>query len=141
MPLVRFKTGDISFAIEGHCGCGRNSVRLGPILGRKKQMMKVKGTTLYPQAVFTALEEIGGVRDYCLEVTSHAPSSDDLTIYLSLNDTSLARETVENTLQAKLRVTPRVLVEDDKALQARICDPTSRKPVRFFDRRRDAQLP
>jgi phenylacetate-CoA ligase len=58
MPLVRFKTGDVSVLIPEPCRCGRQSPRLGPILGRKQQMMKVRGTTLYPQAVFAALDEI-----------------------------------------------------------------------------------
>lgn len=36
-PLLRFRTGDISFLVDGPCGCGRNSMRLGPILGRKNR--------------------------------------------------------------------------------------------------------
>ncbi|MBI1811653.1 MAG: AMP-binding protein [Nitrospirae bacterium] len=35
MPLLRFKTGDVSFIIDEPCGCGRFSHRLGPKLGRK----------------------------------------------------------------------------------------------------------
>ena len=42
MPLVRFQTGDISFMMDESCACGRKSPRLGPILGRKKQMLKIK---------------------------------------------------------------------------------------------------
>ena len=42
MPLVRYKTGDISFLIDEPCQCGRFTPRLGPILGRKKQMIKLK---------------------------------------------------------------------------------------------------
>ena len=48
MPLLRFKTGDLVRKHAGPCPCGRNTYRLGPVEGRKQQMIKYKGTTLYP---------------------------------------------------------------------------------------------
>ncbi len=38
------------------CTCGRTSLRLSPLIGRKKQMIKFKGTTLYPPALFVPSE-------------------------------------------------------------------------------------
>ncbi|MCK5491915.1 MAG: AMP-binding protein, partial [Candidatus Omnitrophica bacterium] len=70
MPLVRYKTDDIGFLMNEPCKCGRNSMRLGPIVGRKNQMMKVKGTTLYPQAVYNALDSLNFVQEYYIEVTN-----------------------------------------------------------------------
>jgi len=133
MPLLRFKTGDISFLIEGHCGCGRNSARLGPIIGRKKQMIKFKGTTIYPQAIFSAAEEIRGLSEYYVEVTGESDLSDKIKICVS--GENLEKEEVEKVLQAKLRVIPEVSVEDEKTIKEKIFDPASRKPIRFFDRR------
>ena len=43
MPLVRYRTGDVSFIETGPCPCGRTTPRLGPILGRRTQMIKLKG--------------------------------------------------------------------------------------------------
>ena len=134
MPLVRFKTGDISFLIDGDCGCGRKSLRLGPILGRKQQMMKVKGTTIYPQAVFSALDEIKIVREYYVEATSSDALEDNLIIYISLAQDANV-QVVKEAIQAKLRVTPQIVVENESVLRERIHNPATRKPVRFFDRR------
>ena len=64
MPLVRFRTGDISFLVPGDCPCGRSTPRIGPILGRQAQMLKIRGTTLFPNAFFTVLDNIPGVVDY-----------------------------------------------------------------------------
>ena len=55
MPLVRYRTGDMGFMMTERCACGRYTPRLGPILGRKAQMLKCKGTSLYPQVIFNAL--------------------------------------------------------------------------------------
>ena len=60
MPLLRFRTGDISFMVDEPCACGRFSPRLGPILGRKKQMIKFRGTTLYPNSLYAVLDSFPG---------------------------------------------------------------------------------
>ena len=51
MPLIRFKTGDIVQLHNEPCSCGKNTLRVGPVVGRKQQMIKYKGTTLYPPAM------------------------------------------------------------------------------------------
>lgn len=78
MPLIRFKTGDISFLMTEPCSCGRNTPRLGPIIGRKKQMLKIKGTTVYPPALFNTLAQIEAVDDYYIEVSSDQALVDQL---------------------------------------------------------------
>ncbi|MFR9572324.1 MAG: AMP-binding protein, partial [Rikenellaceae bacterium] len=52
MPLLRFKTGDICVGDNSTCKCGRSTLRLSSVIGRKGQMIKYKGTTLYPSAIF-----------------------------------------------------------------------------------------
>lgn len=135
MPLVRYKTGDISFLEDTPCSCGRFSPRLGPILGRKNQLMKVKGTSLYPQAVFSALEEIPGVQNYFMEALDEGELSDRLIVHVSL-ESGLTREKLEELLVVKLRVKPEVIVEKDDAIKRKVFSPQSRKPVRFFDLRK-----
>jgi phenylacetate-CoA ligase len=135
MPLIRFKTGDISFLMDDPCSCGRFSPRLGPILGRKKQMMKVRGTTLYPQAVYSALDEMDGVNDYYMVVTSRDDLSDDMTIHAAVNDASCTADVIQNELQTRLRVRPEVVIADEEAVRRMVFAPESRKSVRLIDRR------
>jgi len=135
MPLVRFKTGDISFIIDTSCSCGRNSLRLGPILGRKNQMMKVRGTTIYPQAIYSALEEIDGAKEYYIAVTSENELSDTIEVHLALNNRGCSPEAIENKLRDRLRVKPRVFISDEEIIREQVYNPKSRKPIRFIDRR------
>ncbi len=136
MPLVRFKTGDISFMIAEPCSCGRQTLRLGPILGRKQQMMKVRGTTIYPQAIYSALEEITGVKDYYITVSGENELSDTVEVYLAGQGPGCTSEAIQNKLQARLRFKPRVFIQDDEIIKKQIYSPKSRKPIRFLDRRR-----
>ena len=58
MPLVRYKTGDLTYIIDEKCKCGRTTKRIGPILSRKHYLLKIKGTNLYPGHIENALFEI-----------------------------------------------------------------------------------
>ncbi|HNW39640.1 MAG TPA: AMP-binding protein [Candidatus Omnitrophota bacterium] len=135
MPLVRFKTGDISFLIEQPCSCGRKSLRLGPILGRKKQMMKVQGTTFYPQAIYACLEQIKGISEYYISVSSAGALSDNIEVHVSVNQASCTKAVIQEKLQARLRVKPKVFISDEELIKEQVYSPGSRKPVRFIDRR------
>jgi phenylacetate-CoA ligase len=135
MPLIRFRTGDISFLMDDSCSCGRLSHRLGPILGRKEQMMKIRGTTLYPQAVYSALEEMDAVNDYYVVVTSRSHLSDHVTIHAAVNDLACTADVIQERLQGRLRVRPEVVITDEEAVRQQIFTPESRKPVRLIDRR------
>ena len=54
MPLLRYKTGDLCNVYYSPCKCGRHTTRLGPVVGRQQQMIKFKGTTIFPAAIFDA---------------------------------------------------------------------------------------
>ena len=135
MPLVRFRTGDIGYCIEGPCACGRQTPRLSPILGRRAQMLKVHGTTFYPATVFEVLNGVPEISEYFLEVASEG-LSDRICVHVALRpDTPEQKRKILDLLQARLRVRPEVCVESEDAIRRRVYVPQSRKPVRFFDLR------
>ena len=136
MPLVRFRTGDIGFLLDGPCSCGRNSVRLGPILGRKKQMMKVKGTTVYPESIYAALDTIPGVSEYFVTASSDYDLSDQVKVYVAVNDTSCTEKIILDRLQAALRVRPEVIITSEETVNRWRSAGNSRKLVRFIDERK-----
>ncbi|MFP4176064.1 MAG: phenylacetate--CoA ligase family protein [Planctomycetota bacterium] len=135
MPLVRFRTGDISFMIDEPCECGRRSVRLGPILARRQQMIKLKGTTIYPRSIERALSGIGEVEEYYLEVTSDGDLSDRVSVHVAVEDGGCTEEYVAENLRTRLRVRPRVVIEPLEEIQKQVFSPEYRKPMRFLDRR------
>jgi phenylacetate-CoA ligase len=136
MPLLRFKTGDISTAHEEPCPCGRNSIRLGPVIGRKKQMIKYKGTTLYPPALYDILENIEGVRNYVVEVYTNQIGTDEILIRVGAADHSEGFEKIiKDHFRAKLRVAPSISFESVDYISSLQLPPMSRKPVKLIDRR------
>ena len=136
MPLVRFRTGDVSFIIPEPCPCGRGTLRLGPVLGRKAQMLKVRGTTLFPGAFFNVLDSIPGVTEYYMEVSGTA-LSDEITIFVSCREGETPESLgVAERLYGRTRIHVPVVAVDPAAARQRVFG-TSRKPVRFFDLRKN----
>ena len=136
MPLVRFKTGDICYHHTEPCKCGRNTIRLGPIFGRKNQMIKYKGTTLYPPALYDILDSIDYISNYIVEVYTNQIGTDEIRIRVSGKNIGEEKETdIKDHFRAKLRVAPLISFEHDSTLQKLQFPETSRKPIKFIDNR------
>jgi phenylacetate-CoA ligase len=136
MPLVRFKTGDVCYHFEEQCACGRNTLRLGPILGRKGQMIKYKGTTLYPAALYDILENIPEVKNYIVEVYTNTIGTDGIRILIgSANKSEVFIKQIKDMFRSKIRVAPEVIFEPVELIAKKQMPTTSRKVVKFFDYR------
>ncbi|MDB5209918.1 MAG: Phenylacetate-coenzyme ligase [Sediminibacterium sp.] len=137
MPLLRYKTGDICMYFDEPCACGRNSLRLSPVIGRKKQMIKFKGTTLYPPALFDLLNEMDEIIDFAVEVYTNEIGLDEVLLHLLPTDlTEACDHRIRANLQARLRVSPAIVYVDAPALQKMLFPETGRKITRFIDRRK-----
>lgn len=143
MPLVRFKTGDIVQAHWEACACGRSTMRLGPVLGRKNQMIKYKGTTLYPPALFDLLNDFADIENYIVEIDADEMGGDEIIVRLGSSLSIINDETRQNELlmrvkdrfRAKLRVSPKIIIDEIEKVHALRFPPNARKAINFIDRR------
>lgn len=137
MPLLRFKTGDICYHHSDPCPCGRNTIRLSPVLGRKGQMIKYKGTTLYPPALFDILDNIPAVTNYIVEVYTNNIGTDEILIRVGApNAGSSLEKEIKDLFRAKVRVAPTVRFEQPELITQLQFPAMSRKPVKFIDLRK-----
>jgi phenylacetate-CoA ligase len=136
MPLLRYKTGDICMYVDDTCSCGRNTLRLSPVLGRKKQMIKYKGTTLYPPALFDLLNEMEEVLDYVAEVYSNDIGMDEVLLHiLPAHNNEETDRRIRAYLQARLRVSPHVKYVAAAEMQQLQFPEGGRKALKFIDKR------
>ncbi len=136
MPLLRYKTGDICLHFDETCACGRKSTRLSSVVGRKKQMIKYKGTTLYPPALFDILNEMEDVLDFVAEVYSNEMGTDEVLIYIYPVDFSEeCNRKIRANLQARLRVSPHVKYINAEEIKKMQINEEGRKVIKFIDRR------
>lgn len=135
MPLIRYKTGDLCHVHYGSCS-GRFTPRLGPVVGRKQQMIKFKGTTLFPPAIFDVLDMLPEIDLYQVEVTTNEFGTDDLYICLPATlKSQVFIEKLASLFRSRLRVTPGFRFEEPNALRDRVFKIEKRKPEKICYRK------
>ncbi len=150
MPLLRFRTGDMAAKITERCACGRNSYRLTPLVGRKNNMIKLKGTTLYPPAINDVLDNTAYVANYVVVVRDSEAGTDEVVVRIGLKkdypyaklaptigeaESALIKD-LKDRFRARIRVAPIVEILPPDLIQAINFPAQSRKPVKFIDERR-----
>ncbi|MDO4726512.1 MAG: AMP-binding protein [Porphyromonadaceae bacterium] len=144
MPLLRFKTGDlVSFHYEP-CRCGRHSMRVSPVVGRANHLLKYKGTTLYPPAIYDVLDNSPYIENYQIVVSTNDIGNDDIVVKIGLSpavygyntDIATLIKELKDSFRAKIRVAPAIEVCASDVLKKQILTDTTRKPLKFVDKRR-----
>ena len=142
MPLLRFRTGDVCAKVVEPCKCGRNSYRLTPLVGRKNNMIKLKGTTLYPPAINDVLDNTDYIENYVIYVQDSESGTDDVVVKVGLKatcaDTPVNEiiKDLKDRFRARIRVAPRVEILPVKEIANINLPAKSRKPVKFIDLRK-----
>ena len=140
MPLLRFRTGDMAAKITDQCRCGRWSYRLTPLVGRKNNMIKFKGTTLYPPMIVDVLDNCRDIANYQLVLSLNDLGNDDVKVRVGVPEQDPDRDArliadLKNTFRAKIRVAPEVEVCRADLLARDIYLESSRKPLKVVDLR------
>jgi len=111
-------------------------LRLGPIIGRKGQMIKYKGTTLYPVALYDILDNIPSITNYIVEVYTNTIGTDNICIRVGSRDNSdLFVKQIKDLFRSKVRVAPDIIFEPIELIARKQMPPLSRKLIKFFDYR------
>ncbi len=143
MPLLRFRTGDMSSKVTGECRCGRNSYRLTPLVGRKNNMIKLKGTTIYPPAINDVLDNTPYVINYVVEVRNSFAGTDEVVVkagVASAQPFDMIKD-LKDRFRSRIRVAPIVEILSPEDI-SKINNPGSnRKPVKFIDNRKTYASP
>lgn len=138
MPLLRFRTGDIAAKRVERCECGRYSYRLTPLIGRKNNMIKYKGTTLYPPAINDVLDNVDYVENYLIEVRDSAAGTDEVVVKVGLKadvDGNVEKD-LKDRFRSRLRVAPVIEILPVEQIQKINFPAKSRKPIKFIDNRK-----
>lgn len=89
LPMLRYRTKDITSINYEPCACGRTSARMHKIIGRSDDMIKVRGVNVFPTQVESALIGISGISPNYLLVLRREGYSDSLEVQVELVDGSL----------------------------------------------------
>lgn len=138
MPLLRFRTGDMSSKVVEQCRCGRNSYRLTPIVGRKNNMIKLKGTTIYPPAINDVLDNTPYVVNYVVIVQNSFAGTDEVVVKVGIagNTAMDVIKDLKDRFRSRIRVAPIVEILSPEDVNKLNNPSNTRKPVKFIDNRK-----
>jgi phenylacetate-CoA ligase len=107
-PLIRYRTHDLTRIIPEACSCGSPYPRIGTILGRTDDMVKVKGSIIFPSLIDELLKSIPGASSEYQVMIDHMEGKDILTLFVEKEpgaDTKQLAEEIREQFKAKVGVT------------------------------------
>lgn len=139
MPLLRYRTRDLTRILPGDCGCGRAHKRIDRIRGRTDDMFIIKGVNIFPIQVEQVLMSIPEVGNNYMIVLTRENNLDDMVVRVELADSAFVedmrvlervRKRVAHDLKNELLVTPKVELVEPNSLPR-----SEGKAMRLIDRR------
>ena len=141
MPLIRYRTRDLTSLVTDACPCGRTHRRLSRIQGRTDDMFIVKGVNVFPlqiERVLMSMPQVG--TNYLIVIDRHG-YADRLTVRVELTAEAFLgdleqlqslRESIADTLRREILVRPRVELVEPGTIPRQ-----EGKAVRVMDERKD----
>lgn len=131
MPLIRYRTRDLSFVYPEPCRCGSPHPRIGQLAGRTDDMIKVKGVAVFPSQVESVLARVEGVgSEYQLHVHRQPGHGDVLIVRVEAESRARLRDDLVRQLREGLSVRAEVEIIELGSLPR-----SERKTQRVFDHR------
>ena len=137
LPMLRYRTGDVSSIDPSRCECGRTTARMARIRGRIDDMLIIRGVNLYPSEVERVLLSLGDVAPHYQLVVDRPGAMDELTVLcepLASVDADGLRLRVEYALREATGLAMLV-----KVLEPGGVPRSEGKAVRVIDNRADLQ--
>lgn len=108
LPLIRWRTGDITYMESDRCGCGRTHPRIMRILGRADDMLIVRGVNVFPSQIEHVLMQIPEVGEHYLIILDRREDGlDEMTIQVELSD-RVSIDTTSDILNLEKKISERL---------------------------------
>src|SRR5262249_43200007 len=102
LPLIRFRTGDMTSLDATPCPCGRTTARMSRIRGRYDDMLIIRGVNLYPSEVERILLGVGGASPHYQLVVDRVGNLDELSLLCEPATEGQDRELLRSGLKRAL---------------------------------------
>lgn len=139
MPLIRYRTRDITSLNDKPCGCGRTTVRMNRVLGRSDDMLIVRGVNVFPSQIETAIMNVSGATPHYMIYVDRVENLDTLEVHVEMGQDLIfdtvgkietIRRSIEGEIQSYLSVSAKVKLVEPNSLPR-----SEGKAKRVIDRR------
>ena len=140
MPVIRFRTRDITALRRGKCACGRSQVKMDRITGRSDDMLKVRGVIVFPYQIEKALLKIEGLEPHYQIIVTRPGHLDELEVQVEASP-ALFSDEVKHIEEVKRNIESIVHSEIGLRVNVNLVEPrtlprSEGKAVRVIDKRK-----
>lgn len=140
MPMLRYRTRDLTSLNYETCSCGRTAVRMSRILGRSDDMLIIRGVNVFPSQVESVILELNEFEPHYLLIVDRINNTDTLQIQVEvrpefysdeMNKMIALKKKITHRLQSVLGISP-----DVKIVEPRSIERSQGKAKRVIDNRK-----
>jgi len=122
MPLIRYRTHDLTNLNDEPCACGRTHVRMGRVVGRTDDMLIIRGVNVFPSQIEHTLTQIEGVAPHYMIVVRRNGMLDAMEVQVELSPT-LVSDTVKDLERLRQTIVQRISSEALVHCDVKLCQP------------------
>jgi phenylacetate-CoA ligase len=140
LPLIRYRTHDLTRLAYGTCKCGRTLVRMEKCLGRSDDMLIIRGVNLFPSQVETVILEMSEIKPHYLLIVDRVNNLDTLELKVEVDEAffldkisqlEALRQRLQNNLENAIGLSIKVTLVEPKAIER-----SEGKAKRVIDKRK-----
>ena len=141
LPLIRYRTRDITSLTRGQCACGRTLVRMGRVSGRSDDMLIIRGVNVFPSQIESVLVAIEGTEPHYEIVVDKQGVLDEIEVRVEVSEQVFSdeirkleslRDKIERELQSVLGLSAAVRLVEPKTIAR-----SEGKAKRVIDKRKE----
>ncbi|MBI5458221.1 phenylacetate--CoA ligase family protein [Methanobacterium sp.] len=139
MPIIRFRTKDVTRLRRGECACGRTHVKMDRITGRTDDMLKIRGVAVFPSQIEKALLKMDGIEPHYQIIVTRPQHLDEMEVQVETSPELFSDEVkelvgikkkIENFIHNEIGLRVTVTLVEPKTLPR-----SEGKAVRVIDKR------
>lgn len=140
LPLIRYRTKDLTSISYEKCACGRTLARIQKFKGRSDDMLIIRGVNVFPSQVEAALLELNGTTPHYLMIVDRKGNLDTLEIQVEVEERFFSDEIrelenltarIEHAIKSAIGLAARIKLVEPKSIER-----STGKAVHVIDRRK-----
>jgi len=141
LPMIRYRTRDITSLSREPCKCGRTTARMERVSGRTDDMLIIRGVNVFPSQIESVLMEIEGTEPHYQIIVDRKKGLDQLEIWVEVSESIFFdemrilhrfEEEIKEKIETAIGLSARIKLVEPKTLER-----TAGKAKRVVDRRKD----
>lgn len=140
LPLIRYRTRDLTYLDDTPCSCGRTLIRMGRINGRSDDMLIIRGVNLFPSQVESVILKVAEVAPHYVLIVDRINNLDTLEVWVEAKE-GLITDAIKSVERVERRITEDLFSLTGLHIKVKIVEPktierSEGKAKRIIDKRK-----